>query len=275
MFSVLMSVYEKESPENLREALHSLQDQLEPGDEVILVLDGPIPPNLMSVVHQFERVLPLRTIPIALNAGLANALNVGIHHVKTDWVVRFDSDDICVKERFKIQRAIAQSDQADFFGGQIDEFDCNIRHRLGQRKVPLDSKDILKQLPRRNPFNHVTMCIRTEILKSQPYPNIPGFEDYALWTVLISKGYRYMNLPEVLVSVRAGEFMIQRRKGLNYLLRELKLRRLILDQRVADPVKVIWYGLARCVAFCLPVLLKTFLYKYFLRQHPVHKEPTS
>jgi glycosyltransferase involved in cell wall biosynthesis len=270
-----MSVYEKESPKNLREALQSLQDQLEPGDEVILVLDGPIPLNLMSVVHQFERMLPLRTIPIALNAGLANALNVGMQHVKTNWVVRFDSDDICVMDRLNIQRVIAKSDQADFFGGQIEEFDCDSRHSLGQRKVPLDDKDILRQLPKRNPFNHVTMCIKTKILKSHPYPNIPGFEDYALWTVLISKGYRYMNLPNVLVLVRAGQLMIQRRKGLNYLMRELKLRRLILDQRVADPVKVIWYGLARCVIFCLPVFLKTFLYKHFLRQHPAHKEPTT
>lgn len=275
MFSVLMSVYEKESPENLREALHSLRDQLEPGDEVILVLDGSIPANLMSVVHQFEPVLPLRIIPISINVGLANALNVGVQHVKTEWVVRFDSDDISVKDRLKIQRAIAQSNQVDFFGGQIEEFDCNTRDSLGKRKVPLDREDILKQLPKRNPFNHVTMCIKTEILKSQPYPNIPGFEDYALWTVLISKGYRYMNLPEVLVFVRAGELMIQRRKGLNYLMRELKLRKLILNQRVADPVKVIWYGLARCVAFCSPVFLKIFLYKHFLRQHPVHNEPTS
>lgn len=274
MFTILMSVYEKESPENLREALHSLQGQLESGDEVILVLDGPIPPSLMSVVHQFEPVLPLRIIPIVINGGLANALNVGVQHVKTEWVVRFDSDDICVKERLKIQRAVAQSGQADFFGGQIEEFDCDSRHSLGQRSVPLNSKDILKQLPKRNPFNHVTMCIRTEILKSQPYPNIPGFEDYALWSVLISKGYLYMNLPKVLVFVRAGDLMIQRRKGLNYIMRELKLRRLILDQRVADPVKVIWYGLARFVAFCSPAFLKVFLYRHFLRQQSVHKEPT-
>jgi len=55
-------------------------------------------------------------------------------------------------------------------------------------------------------------------------------------------------------------------------MRELKLRRLILDQRVADPVKVIWYGLVRCAVFCSPVFLKTFLYKRFLRQHPGHEE---
>ena len=45
-YSVLMSVYDKETPENLRQSLESLLVQTCFPDEIVLVKDGPLTPAL-------------------------------------------------------------------------------------------------------------------------------------------------------------------------------------------------------------------------------------
>ena len=153
----------------------------------------------------------------------------------------------------------------DFFGGQIVEFDELNSHILGIRRVPLCSSDIIFMLPKRNPFNHVTMCIRRKLLQENPYPNIPGFEDYALWATLISKGYKFGNIDKILVKVRAGSNMLGRRSGLNYIKLEMKLRRHIISLRFYKTNRIIWYGILRCLSFLLPLRVKSIIYRKYLR----------
>ena len=53
--SVLMSVYEKDSPEHLRLALRSIyEDQTRKPDEIVVVFDGPLPQALLDVLHEFS-----------------------------------------------------------------------------------------------------------------------------------------------------------------------------------------------------------------------------
>ena len=50
-YSVLMSVYHKEKPEYLRQAIESVQSQTFPTDDFVLVCDGPMNPELDSVIE--------------------------------------------------------------------------------------------------------------------------------------------------------------------------------------------------------------------------------
>ena len=52
-FSVLMSVYHREQPQFLREALDSIFSQTLLPDEVVLVKDGPLTKELDEVVEEF------------------------------------------------------------------------------------------------------------------------------------------------------------------------------------------------------------------------------
>ena len=57
-FSVLMSLYIKENPQFLRACFESLVAQTRQADEIILVFDGAVTPELEFVVAEFETKLP-------------------------------------------------------------------------------------------------------------------------------------------------------------------------------------------------------------------------
>ena len=100
-FSVLMSLYIKENPQYLRECFESLVAQTHPADEIVLVFDGAVTPELEAVVSEFETKLPLNLVKLPKNLGLGKALNEGLKHCSHDWVFRMDTDDICVPERLQ------------------------------------------------------------------------------------------------------------------------------------------------------------------------------
>lgn len=100
-YSVLMSVYFKESPEYLKQAIESIQAQTVPTDDFVLVCDGPLNDALDAVIaaKQQEMGSALNVVRLARNGGLGNALNKGIKHCKNELVARMDSDDIAYFDR--------------------------------------------------------------------------------------------------------------------------------------------------------------------------------
>ena len=76
MFSVLLSVYKKEQPTYLRQSLDSLFSQTLPPNEIVLVKDGPLTPELDAVITEYQtRCTILKVIPLTHNQGLGKALN--------------------------------------------------------------------------------------------------------------------------------------------------------------------------------------------------------
>ena len=57
-FSVLMSVYKKERPEYLREAVESVFAQSLVPDEVVLMEDGPLTEELYQMIATLEKRYP-------------------------------------------------------------------------------------------------------------------------------------------------------------------------------------------------------------------------
>ena len=51
-YSVLMSVYLKESPEFLRQSMESIYNQTIPTDNFVLVCDGPLNAGLYKVIEE-------------------------------------------------------------------------------------------------------------------------------------------------------------------------------------------------------------------------------
>ena len=104
-FSVLMSVYYKERPEQLRESLDSVFSQTLLPTEVVLVEDGPLTPGLYNEIERFKSACPqLKVVRLHENGGLGKALNEGLKHCSYDLVARMDSDDICFPDRFRNPR---------------------------------------------------------------------------------------------------------------------------------------------------------------------------
>lgn len=268
MFCLLMAVYHKESPTHLAGALDSIANQTVLPSQFVLVKDGLLPEPLNQVIDDYERRLSIEVLALPENVGLARALNKGLQIVREPWVVRFDSDDICTPVRFEEQLRWMASDQYDLFGSQIVEFDEQPTQSVSTRCVPLNDADIKRFANLRNPFNHMTVCFRTDMIKSAGgYPILHGMEDYALWIKLIKSGARLANSKNALVYARVGNGMVARRGGFEYIKSEFKLQSLMISDLNKSLTKAAVHFFSRAFVFSMPKAIRAKIYKVFLRDN--------
>ena len=266
-FSVLMAVYYKDDPNSFSEALKSIYQQTISASEIILVVDGKIGNDLEEIINKFSSRMNLNVIRLVENLGLPGALNEGVKHIKTEWTFRFDSDDLNMVDRFEKQIRFIETNRVDVLGGQIEEFDDN--GIIGRRDVPLSHSEMFKRLPFRNPLNHVTVAVKTDLLIKFGYRDVQFFEDYDLWYRLFyEKDLIVRNMADVLVKVRAGKNMINRRSGFYYAYAELRFR--IITHHKSQYKLAHWMaGIIRIFLSIVPVKVRGFIYQKKLRT-PVH-----
>ncbi len=268
-FSVLITVYKKDKPSWFKEALISIyENQTIKPSEIVLVKDGPISEEIRDIIKNFLRVYPLKIVELPRNMGLAAALNKGLKQCTYDLVARMDSDDVSLPNRFELQlKALKENPNAVVVGGYIEEFDEDMKISYGVRKVPLNSKDILKFAKKRSPFNHMTVMIkRSIVLKEGGYPNFIYAQDYALWIKLLMKGYFCINIPYILVKARAGPYMVLKRSGFKYIKNELKLLKYFKDIGFYTYKDLALWGLIRFSARMLPNFFLEKIYYEYLRE---------
>jgi len=259
--SVLVSVYSKETPENLSECLQSLCEQTLKADEVVLVEDGPISAALKNVIEQFRAVLNIVSVSLAENVGLACALNEGLKHCKHELVARMDTDDIALPERFEKQVAFMQS-KPDIAAssGVIEEFN-EAGVVTSKRVLPLEHSEIVAFAKKRSPLSHPAAIFRkSAVLDVGGYPMFRKSQDYALWSLLIVKGYKLANLPDILVRMRTGSEMLGRR-GFYHLKNELKILSYQRDIGFLSYSEFVFNAIGRTVLRLSPNFIKILLYK--------------
>ncbi|EEH9526681.1 glycosyltransferase, partial [Salmonella enterica subsp. enterica serovar Cotham] len=228
LFSVLMSLYIREKPEYLHQCLQSLYSQTLPADEIVLVYDGPISEELDRVVNYWIDILPINIIKLPENVGLGQALNYGLAHCKYDIVARMDTDDICHPDRFEKQiDFLLNNKNVAILGSYIEEFETSPDNVIGKRVVPISHNSIIKRIRKQNPFSHMSVIFKkNKIIQVGGYQHHYLMEDYNLWLRLLTSDVKAANLPSVLVYVRAGKDMINRRSGWRYISSEYKLAKM-------------------------------------------------
>jgi glycosyltransferase involved in cell wall biosynthesis len=139
--SVLISTYYKEKPEWLDASLHSIYtNQTRKPDEIVLVQDGPLTPELQVVISTWKTALgdKLTIVVNEKNMGLAMSLNNGLKVAKGDIIVRMDSDDIAYPERISKQvYFMEQHPDIDVVGSWVSEFIDTPENEISTRKVML------------------------------------------------------------------------------------------------------------------------------------------
>ena len=263
-----MTVYEGDDDLHFKEALKSLIFNKDFISEIVLVRNGNISSSKIQSIKDSKRYLNLKEIILEQNIGLSKALNIAIQRASSDWLVRFDSDDLCLSNRFEfIQKKILKyGTQYDVLGTFINEFIDEKKDRSMIRKVPLEFEKIKSRLFQMNPMNHVTVFYKRSITFDDEdesfYPYIDGFEDYALWVKLISKGYKFRNFSDITVLVRVGNNMLKRRGGFTYILKEIKLRIYMLKYAKGFQILDIFlFMFLRISAFLMPIFIKKLIYK--------------
>ena len=233
-FSIITSVYKNDKPEYVKEALESMliYQSVKP-NEIVLVQDGPIPEDLSQLLIEFENNYGkvLKVIRLDKNAGLGNALKLGVENARFDIIARMDSDDICLPDRFEKQLAyMAAHPECDIVGGQMTEFIGVPENIIGRREVPLTNDKIYQYMKSRCALNHVTVMFRkASVLKVGNYQDWFWNEDYYLWVRMMINHCVFANIPEVAVNVRSGADQYARRGGKKYFESEIGIKKLMLE----------------------------------------------
>lgn len=226
-FSVLLSLYHKENPVWFNRAMQSIWDEqtIKP-NEIVLVQDGPLNSELYSVISDWKAKLDdvLTIVALAENVGLGAALNEGLKYCQYELVARMDTDDIAMPTRFEKQITfMRENPEIAASSAQIEEWDVNLEHKLDSRDLPLKPEDVYWFAKRRSPLSHPATIFRKKvILDVGGYPPLRKAQDCALWSLLLVKGYKLANLPDMLLKMRTGNELLSRR-GLTYFKQELHL----------------------------------------------------
>lgn len=249
-----MCLYEGNSLGEIQNSIRSINENSLQPNKIVLVVDGPLTEQKEETLIKLTEGKQYKIIWQEYNLGLIKALNAGLKHVDTEWCVRCDCDDYNHANRFQ--------ELADQFGNETLAVVGSYINETGwrtqvQRHVPLDHFNIIKFMAWRNPFNHMSVAFRTSSVKALGgYPDIYGREDYALWVMLLSEGWKMMNIGQNLVTVSAGAEMLRRRSGLKHVVAEYKLFRLKLRASALPKVSSFIAFILRSCAIIAPVAIK-------------------
>ncbi|MFM5035286.1 MULTISPECIES: glycosyltransferase [Aeromonas] len=264
-FSVLLSVYKKEKPKFLLEALKSVfcEQTLKP-TQIVLVKDGLLTPELDDEILRWKAELEdkLTVVTLPCNVGLAAALNNGLQHCKYDLVARMDTDDIATPERFKLQVEFMNTHpDISVSSGFIEEWNVDFSAQLSSRLLPLKHDEIVSFAKIRSPISHPACIFRKSvIIEVGGYPDVYP-EDHLLWVRVLLAGYKLANIPQVLLRMRTGEDFISRR-GYNFLKGELTSYRIMYQSRFITIDQYIKVCVFRTLVRLSPSMLKVWLYKF-------------
>ena len=271
-YSVLMSVYKNDSPDYLKLALESIYEkQTRKPDEIVVVFDGPIPDELHLVLDNFRmgKENVVFYYPQEINRGLGEALRIGSERCTGDYILRMDSDDISAPERFSKQIMYVETHpEIDVLGTDIAEFQVSeYEENKRVRACPAVHDDIVKMGKKRNPMNHVTVCIKREALKKcGGYETLLLLEDYYLWLKMIVAGCKLANLNETLVYVRVGNGFNSKRGSKTRIVGWRTLQNYMLENGLINKkeARVNMFYIKTFVY--MPSWLKALVYRYFLRR---------
>lgn len=268
-FSVLMSVYAKDRPDWVQQALDSVLSNTVKPAEVVIVIDGPIPAGLQNTLTASAAKNPaVKLAPLAKNGGLGPALAHGLLQCSHELVARMDADDISLPDRFEKQLAYLECHpEVAVLGGWIQEVDGETLEPVAVREVPCTQTEIRQFLKMRSPLNHVTVMFRKgAVLAVGNYQAFYCVEDYYLWARMTARGYLLANIPDILTNVRVDRAMYGRRGGWKYFKSNLAISNKLRELKLLSlPVQVYSMTIRFCVQVLMPNTLRGYFYRKALR----------
>ena len=94
---------------------------------------------------------------------------------------------------------------------------------------------------------------------------MPGYEDYYLWLRVLGK-YKGYNMQNTFVHARVGNDMIGRRQGCDFIKKEFRFQKQILNDGIISEFQFFLNMLSRVIPRLLPKTILKLFYKLFLRQ---------
>ena len=271
-FSVAMCLYQGDRADWFSSAVDSILNQTLKPNEVVLVVDGPIPQELESVVAEYEKLDIFKVVRLEVNQGHGNARRIGLQNCTYELIALMDADDISIPNRFEKQiRYLQKNIDVDIVGGNIAEFINEPKNIVAYRNVYPKDEDIKHHLRNRCPMNLVTVMFKKTSIQS-----VGGFmdwyceEDYYLWIRMYLAKMKFANINDVLVNVRVGEEMYRRRGGWRYFRSEAKLQKYMYKNKIITWGTYIANITKRfIVQVLLPNRIRGWVFKKFARKSTI------
>jgi glycosyltransferase involved in cell wall biosynthesis len=186
----------------LAEALASLEAQTFQDFEVCLWDNGSTDGSVEEARRWIPGRLKGRVVadrPLPFHECLAAM----VEEAKTEFVARMDGDDICLPERFKLQRhALLADSTLGIVGGQCPMIDAAGKLTGDSHPGPLGHDDIVSEMLFRSALTHPALIFRREaILQAGNYTIPKPVEDLDLY-LRMARFCRFRNLPDPVLRYR-------------------------------------------------------------------------
>lgn len=218
-YSILMSVYSKDKPEFLIQAIDSMLNQTVKSNDFVIVKDGELTKELDNVLNSYSKKnKSIKIVELEQNSGLGKALDYGLSFCKNELVARMDADDISLPERCeKLLKLFKDNPNLSIAGTNVDEFIDDPTNPVSSRVVPTIDKEIKKYIRRRSPFNHPTVMFKkSEVIRCGGYGPLKRKQDMDLFSRMLNMGCIAENIPESLLLFRADADNLKRRQSKEY-----------------------------------------------------------
>lgn len=267
-FSVLITVYEKEKPYNLRKSLLSSYRQTIKPAEIVLVCDGILTQDLYNEIENIKKLIPiLKVYQLSTNVGSGPASCFGVEKCNTELIARMDSDDYCVKTRFEKQiKAFEENPNLIMVGTNILEKNSEF---TALKIVPETTEEIRVYSKFRNPFNNPSCMMKKEyILNVGNYRNFRYLEDYDLTMRLIHDNPTkdFLNIQDSLVIMQTNNSSYLRRGGLLYVKTEFFLQVDFYKRGYISKFEFCRNILIRNIVRMMPNSMRKLIYKKKMRE---------
>ena len=262
----MMSIYKKELPDRLELSIDSMINQTAKAKQIVLVKDGLLTEELETVISFYEKTYPevVTVVGYEENRGLAYALNYGLKYCSSELVARMDSDDYSLPERCERQLAAFAADKdLVLVGTMTKNFMSSISDVSETTKFrPTTYESIKKYIRREDPFAHPSvMYKKTVVLSCGGYdPMLRRRQDYDLFSKMINRGYKAINLPDVLLLFRADKNYVDRNRNKESCASRIVVQRNIYSRGECSffDLMYVWVGMK--LAYILPSSLYSILY---------------
>ncbi|MDK9560462.1 glycosyltransferase [Gallibacterium anatis] len=269
-YSVLMTVYKKDKPQDFLLSLESMCRQTISPSEIVIVKDGPIPQSLQDIIDQCKEKYSIifNEIQLPINKGLGLALNEGIEHCHNELIARMDADDYSMPQRCEKQlEAFMSNQELDIVGCSVSEFIDDINNIVGYRKVPLNNKQIYQFAKKRDPFNHPTVMYRKSLLeKVGKYSDYRKNQDTDLWIRMLQNHAECLNLDGDLFRFRFDEGTYEKRKSWVNTKILIEIRYKAWKSGFNSLGDFFLIACSQTTIYLLPKFIQKILYQYILRR---------
>lgn len=179
--SVLTSVY-NESPQEICQAIRSIQEQTYPDWELILVNDNPKQEEmsrlLSSLTAQDSRI---RLLTNPKNLGLARSMNRAAAAARGTYLARMDADDISAPTRLEEELSLLIRENCGLVCCCFQTIDDQGKI-LCQNSPYYTPRQLHLLLPYQNIIHHPTVLMKKELFfQAGGYRPYPCAQDYDLW----------------------------------------------------------------------------------------------